>query len=932
MTTPSEPPAEALPIGVLTVDASLTVRTWSEWIESATGIPAAAACGRALADVVPDAGARGVLDRFTRVLESGQAQVLAPAFHHYLIPCAPRTPSPNFERMQQLVTLGALREGDRVVGVMATIEDVTPRLDAERALAADLQSEDPGTRGRAAERLQAVDALHAPQAFTGALRHDSWQVRRAAVQGLSRHASRDLLASLIAALRDEHHDFNVLSSALQLLSMTDVDVTVPLAELLRDPDPGLRIQAALALGEQRHPAASAALIEALEDPDANVRFHAIEALGLLQSPDAVDPLSRIAESRDFFLAFPAIDALARIDDPRVAPRLVPLLDDDVLAVPVVEALGRLGGGDVVRPLVALLDRPRAPVGSIAAAVARLHAGFEAKYAGGAYIVSEFQAALTPTGARQILDTVGSAHKDELRALVLLLGWVQGPAVERALTRLLGDADLRADVLEALVRRGAAVVGILIEQLQSEDQDVTRAAVTALGRLGDPRATEALTRMLDGDRSIVSAAAGALARIGDARAFEPLLALLGHPDATVRQAAIGALNSLGHPDMADRVAALLKDADPHTRESAVRIAGYFGYAACADAVFALYADEDEAVRRAALEHLPFIDEARAFPVLQRAVKEDTPRARASAATALARVDGPGARALLLEALEDADAWVRYFAARALAHHGHEEALDTLASLASGDPAPHVRIAALESIGAIGGPRAAAMLQPYAGAAERDIAVAALGALGRLAGQDVAPPLQQALRSDDPARRLAAIQAFSRRGGADSISVLHWTAGGDASAEVANAALDGLVTLAAQPAGSWAEAIDAVVELSADSKHRDAAVAALARMPGARSERVARGLTHASPEVRRATVEALTRMKHPDASLRVRAALDAPDPTVREAAVTALERVGTSGLTRKLAAMAAGDADQAVRRAAEAALARQPYKEGDGGARA
>ena len=453
MTTSSEAPAGPLPIGVLTVDASLTVRTWNEWLASATGIPAAAACGRALADVVPDAGARGLLDRFTRVLASGQAQVLAPAFHHYLIPCPPRTPSPHFERMQQLVTLGALREGDRVVGVMATIEDVTARLDAERALAADLQSDDPEARRRAAERLQNVDGLHAPQAFTDALRHDSWQVRRAAVQGLSRHASRDLLASLIAALRDEHHDFNVLSSALQLLSMTDVDVTVPLAELLRDPDPDLRIQAALALGEQRHPAASAAAHRALDDPDANVRFHAIEALGLLQSPDAVDPLSRIAESRDFFLAFPAIDALARIDDPRVAPRLVPLLDDDVLAAPVVEALGRLGGGDVVRPLVALLDRPRAPVGSIAAALARLHAGYEANYAGGAYIVSEFQAALTPTGARQMLDAVGSAQNDELRALVLLLGWVQGPAVERALTRLLGDADLRADVLEALVRRG-----------------------------------------------------------------------------------------------------------------------------------------------------------------------------------------------------------------------------------------------------------------------------------------------------------------------------------------------------------------------------------------------------------------------------------------------------------------------------------------------
>src|SRR5687768_16373212 len=176
--------------------------------------------------------------------------------------------------MQQLVTLGALREGDRVVGVMATIEDVTPRHDAERALGADLQSDDPEARRRAAERLQNVDGLHGPQAFNDALRHESWQVRRAAVQGLSRHASRDLLASLIAALRDEHHDFNVLSSALQLLSTADLDITTPLAELLHDENPDVRIQAALALGEHAGTPAAAALMGALDDAEVNVRFHA----------------------------------------------------------------------------------------------------------------------------------------------------------------------------------------------------------------------------------------------------------------------------------------------------------------------------------------------------------------------------------------------------------------------------------------------------------------------------------------------------------------------------------------------------------------------------------------------------------------------------------------------------------------------------------
>jgi HEAT repeat protein len=338
-----------------------------------------------------------------------------------------------------------------------------------------------------------------------------------------------------------------------------------------------------------------------------------------------------------------------------------------------------------------------------------------------------------------------------------------------------------------------------------------------------------------------------------------------------------------------------------------------------------------VRRAALEHLPFIDEARALPVLRRAIAEDTPRARAAAATALGRVEGPEARATLHEALADPDAWVRYFAARALAEHGHEDALDALSALAAEDPAPHVRIAALESIGAIDGPRATSMLQPYAGTAERDIAVAALVALGHVSDEAALPTLQHALRSDDPARRLAAVRALGHRGGAASVGLLRWTAGGDASEEVSRAALDGLVTLAAQP-GGWADAIDAVVELTADPKRREAAVAALARMPGARCDRVALGLAHASPEVRRATIDTLTRMKHPDASSRVREALDAPDATVREAAVAALDRVGATGLTRKLAAMAAGDPDTGVRRAAGAALARQPDKEDDGGARA
>jgi HEAT repeat protein len=916
-------------LGVLTVDGSLTIRTWSTWLERVSGISASEACGRRLQEVLPDLEPRGLLASFARVLDTGEAQVLAPAFHHYLIACPPESPSRHFQFMQQLVTLGPLRENDRVAGVMATIEDVTARLDAERALAAELHSEDPAVRARAVARIAAAEAGGGAPSLSEVLRGQSWQVRRGAVHGLARHASSGLVASLVEALREEHRDFNVLSSALQLLAMIDIDVTGPLAELLRNPDPDLRIQAAHALGEQSAPGAVAPLVAALDDPDPNVRFHAIESLGRLQSSEAVESLAAIAETREFFLAFPAVEALARIDDPRVAPRLAPLLEDEALCAPVAEALGRLGNGDMTRALAAVLDRPNQPVTPIATAIFNLHDAYERRYGGGAYIAAEFQSALTPGGAQRLLAALHTAEKEDLRALVVLLGWIESSEVAGALAEMLGRPDVGEEVVEALVRHGSDVVETVIEQLRSEDEAARLAAIAALGRLADPRATAPLTDALAADRTVAVAAAGALASIGDPRAFEPLLAHLGHPDATVRQAVTAALNSLGHPEMEARIAPLLGSPVPGIRESAVRIAGYFGYPSCADAVFERCHDENEGVRRAALEHAPFVGEARALPVLLEAIVRDTTRARATAATALGQIVVRAATAALERALTDTDPWVRYFAARALGAHRDESSLGALAPIAASDTAPHVRIAAIQAIGAIGGVRAVDLLLPHADNPDPAIAAAALTSLGCVSDERATAALGRALRSENPERRRASIAALAQCGGAASIASLRWAAETDADLEVARAALDGIARVARSPGDGCVDAIDALIDLTADATRRSAALDALARVPAGRVDQMARGLTHPAANVRRSTIEALTRMKHPDASARVRDALDHEDPVVREAAVIALDRIGARGILRKLSALASSDPDAAVRRAAAVSVARYPAQGGEGG---
>ena len=717
-------------IGVFTTDASLVIQIWDAALARLTGIPSDAACGKALVELLPDLEERRLLARFRRVIDEGVIEVLAPAFHHYLIPCPPANASRYFDRMRQRVTIAPLREEGRIVGALVTIEDVTARLERERALSEQLAHADEDARLDAARTLAGDESLEPARPLLGALKDDSWRVRRAAVEGLSRRAAPDAIAALLASVRENHHHLGLLNSALQVLAMSDVDTLSPLVDFLNGEDADLRMQAALALGEQRDARAAPALVTALEDADANVRYHAIEALGKLRATEAADALASVAETRDFFLAFPALDALTRIGDASVAPRVAPLLEDELLREAAADVLGQLGDEEMVAPLAALLNTPDAPTQVVARSLAALHDRYEKQYGEGSYIADLSRAAINPTGARNLLDALNDSGAEALRPLALVVGWLEGAAVERALTRLLGHEDARGEVIEALVRHGAGVTELLIEQLGSEDLEIRKAAVVALGRIGDARAAPALIEALDEDAELSIPAADALAKIGDPRAFEALLALVGDQSAGVRQAVVGALNSLGSPRMPARVLPLLEDPDPNVRESAVKIAGYFGYRECVELLLERCNDEDERVRRAAIEHLPFLEDERATPALVRALKHETPKVRASAASASALAEGAEVSASLIEALADEDSWVRYFAARSLGRLKINESADALARLAREDVANHVRIAAVEALGNIGGETAAVAITPLLKSDEPDLARVAADALKRM----------------------------------------------------------------------------------------------------------------------------------------------------------------------------------------------------------
>ena len=687
-------------IGVFTTDTELVIQVWDDTLARLTKISEESASGQRLTALLPDLEKRGLLKRFQRSLKDGVVEVLATAFHHYLIPCTPVTPSKLFDKMQQRVTIAPLRDGDVIVGLIVTIEDVTERLERERELASRLAEGDEMTRLNAAESLSDDDSYDTTP-LLDALSDDDWRVRRAAIKGVSQRAAPEAIAALLNSVVENHHNPSLLNSALQVLASSDVDTVGPLLNLLKHSDADLRMQAALALGDQRDGRAAHALIAALQDDDANVRYHAIEALGKLKAVNAVDALAKIAEASDFFLGFAALEALTQIGDTRIAPRIVSVLENELLRDPTINLLGQLGDDSVVAPLTALLNSPTtASTNLITRALANLSDRYEEQYGEGRYIGELTSREISPTGVQNLIDELESSAQEDLRSIALVLGWLKRSGVDRALTRLMGRVDLRDEIIEALVRHGSATVDLLISQLRAEDLEVRRAAAVALGRIGDSSATSALVNALT-DEPVAIDAANALAQMGDPEAVDGLLNLLSNDDASVRQAAVSALNSILPPSMSKRIIPLLHDPDPNVRESAVKIAGYFGYPDAASALIELSRDDNERVRSAAIEHLPFVEDERVVGVVVQALKKETPDARVAAARALGNMNAPEVVPALIEGLSDEDVWVRYFSARALGRQRSEASVVALEKVIETEKFNHVRIAALDSLGQIGG---------------------------------------------------------------------------------------------------------------------------------------------------------------------------------------------------------------------------------------
>jgi PAS domain S-box-containing protein len=120
------------PQGILLTDDALVIQGWNRWLEVNTGLPAQHLIGRQLLEVFPELVERNFARYYTRAL-NGESIVLAQRFHRYLL----RMPAPDgidSSDMQQTARIAPLLSGDKIMGTVTVVHDVTERVVHESEL------------------------------------------------------------------------------------------------------------------------------------------------------------------------------------------------------------------------------------------------------------------------------------------------------------------------------------------------------------------------------------------------------------------------------------------------------------------------------------------------------------------------------------------------------------------------------------------------------------------------------------------------------------------------------------------------------------------------------------------------------------------------------------------------------------------------------
>lgn len=150
--------------GMFVTDTEFRIVLWNRWMETHSGHLSRDTVGRSLFDLYPELGSSLMREYYESAL-AGQVTVVSHGLHRQLLPLLPTTPDSTFERMPQSGHISPLTDGEKVLGTVTGLEDVSDRLITERELRRQIEALQQA-------RSTAEQALRAKDDFLSTLSHE----------------------------------------------------------------------------------------------------------------------------------------------------------------------------------------------------------------------------------------------------------------------------------------------------------------------------------------------------------------------------------------------------------------------------------------------------------------------------------------------------------------------------------------------------------------------------------------------------------------------------------------------------------------------------------------------------------------------------------------------------------------------------------------
>lgn len=291
--------------------------------------------------------------------------------------------------------------------------------------------------------------------------------------------------------------------------------------------------------------------------------------------------------------------------------------------------------------------------------------------------------LIRTDNQQVVRFLNKALSDtdaqvRARAAQGLHKWASNSSGPRLLP-LLSDrcVDVRRNAAKALreLARPDFTDQISLRLSQEEDDATLGYLIDGLGRTKEKAAAKAIMPFTDSENpNLRIAALSALTRLKDKRATAGLIRLLDDPDARIRQKVLDGLAQPGNTESLSEIAQLLtSDRDTQVRSAAARALGTIGSRRAIDPLSnALY--DESPVRCQAVIALGKIGGSEVIPHLHDRLRDSAPEVRYNAVTGLGELQSRESVPAIRDLIEDPEEMVQRAVRRVLADLGYSVSTD------------------------------------------------------------------------------------------------------------------------------------------------------------------------------------------------------------------------------------------------------------------